>query len=77
MDRDSSFLMLAKFWQAAATEQWLTEEDIDQIIALNYGEGEEEEEEPEEEDRLEEELGGRCHPRSWTTSRSRRSWPRR
>ena len=39
VDGDSSFLMLVKFWRAAASEQWLTEEDINQIIALNYGEG--------------------------------------
>ena len=36
--------MLVRFWQAATAPQGLGEEDLDQIIALNYGEGEEEEE---------------------------------
>jgi len=45
VDRESSYLMLVKFWQAATSDQWLPDEDIDQIIALNYGEGDEEDEE--------------------------------
>ena len=44
VDRESSYLMLVKFWQAATSDQWLQDEDIDQIIALNYGEGDEEDE---------------------------------
>ena len=44
VDRESSYLMLVKFWQAATSDQWLQDDDIDQIIALNYGEGDGEDE---------------------------------
>jgi len=41
VDRDSSHMMLFRLWQAALANQWLSDEDIDQIIACEYGEGEE------------------------------------
>ena len=37
VDRESSYLMLVKFLQAATSDQWLQDKDI----ALNYGEGDE------------------------------------
>jgi len=51
VDRDSTHMMLMKLWQAAVNDQFLSDEDIDQIIACNYGEGEDDEDqmtEPEE-----------------------------
>jgi len=66
VDRESSFMMMLKFWQAATSEQFLSEEDIDQIIALNYGEGDDEEVEMEE-DEDEDCVDFQVPPESWGT----------
>jgi len=44
VERDSSHMMLFRLWQATLANQLLSDEDIDQIIACEYGEGEEDEE---------------------------------
>ena len=41
VDRDSSHMMLTRLWQAVAANNPLSEEDVDQIIACEYGEGDE------------------------------------
>ena len=41
VDRDSSHMMLTRLWQAVAGDNPLTDEDVDQIIACEYGEGDE------------------------------------
>ena len=41
VDRESSFMMLHKLWQAVASNKTLSDEDVDQIIACEYGEGDE------------------------------------
>jgi len=43
VERDSSHMMLFRLWQATLAGQLLSDEDIDQIIACEYGEGEEDE----------------------------------
>lgn len=43
VERDSSHMMLFRLWQATLADQLLSDEDIDQIIACEYGEGEEDE----------------------------------
>jgi len=43
VERDSSHMMLFRLWQAILADQLLSDEDIDQIIACEYGEGEEDE----------------------------------
>ena len=42
VDRDSSHMMLVRLWQAVTNSKLLSEEEVDQIIACEYGEGEEE-----------------------------------
>ena len=42
VDRDSSYMMLVKLWQAVTSHKLLTDDDIDQLIACEYGEGEDE-----------------------------------
>ena len=42
VDRDSSHMMLVRLWQAVTNGKMLSEEEVDQIIACEYGEGEEE-----------------------------------
>lgn len=39
VDRDSSHMMLVRLWQAVTSNKLLSDEDIDQIIACEYGEG--------------------------------------
>ena len=41
VDRDSSHMMLTRLWQAVAGNNPLSDEDVDQIIACEYGEGDE------------------------------------
>ena len=41
VDRDSSHMMLTRLWQAVAGDSPLSDEDVDQIIACEYGEGDE------------------------------------
>ena len=41
VDRDSSFMMLSRLWQAVAGDNPLSDEDVDQVIACEYGEGDE------------------------------------
>ena len=41
VDRDSSHMMLTRLWQAVAGDNPLSDEDVDQIIACEYGEGDE------------------------------------
>eukprot|EP00090_Calanus_glacialis_P002951 TRINITY_DN12152_c0_g1_i1.p1 TRINITY_DN12152_c0_g1~~TRINITY_DN12152_c0_g1_i1.p1 ORF type:complete len:613 (-),score=240.81 TRINITY_DN12152_c0_g1_i1:371-2209(-) len=48
VERDSSYMMLFRLWQAALANQLLSDEDIDQIIACEYGEGDEDEEDDSE-----------------------------
>ena len=43
VDRDSSYMMLVRLWQAVTSNKLLSDEDIDQIIACEYGEGEDDE----------------------------------
>jgi len=42
VDRDSSHMMMLRLWQAVTNSKQLSEEEVDQIIACEYGEGEEE-----------------------------------
>ena len=42
VDRDSTHMMLVRLWQAVTNTKMLSEEEVDQIIACEYGEGEEE-----------------------------------
>ena len=39
VDRDSSYQMLVRLWQAVTADQPLSEEDIAQVVACEYGEG--------------------------------------
>jgi len=48
VERDSSHMMLFRLWQATLADQLLSDEDIDQIIACEYGEGEEDENDSDE-----------------------------
>ena len=41
VDRDSSYMMLSRLWQAVAGDNPLSDEDVDQVIACEYGEGDE------------------------------------
>jgi len=43
VERDSTYMMLFRLWQANLANQLLSDEDIDQIIACEYGEGEDDE----------------------------------
>ena len=43
VDRDSSYQMLVRLWQAVTADQPLSEEDIAQVVACEYGEGDEDE----------------------------------
>jgi len=49
VERDASYMMLFRLWQAALANQLLSDEDIDQIIACEYGEGEENDDDDDEE----------------------------
>ena len=41
VDRESSHMMLVRLWQAVASNKALADEDVDQLIACEYGEGDE------------------------------------
>ena len=43
VDRESSFMMLVRLWQAVNTNKVMSEDEVDQIIACEYGEGDEQE----------------------------------
>eukprot|EP00092_Neocalanus_flemingeri_P040003 GFUD01043572.1.p1 GENE.GFUD01043572.1~~GFUD01043572.1.p1 ORF type:complete len:596 (+),score=183.26 GFUD01043572.1:72-1859(+) len=48
VDRDSSHMMLFRLWQAALANQMLSDDDIEQVIACEYGEGDEDDDEDSE-----------------------------
>jgi len=50
VERDNSFMLLFTLWQAVLTGQPLPDEEIDQIIATQYGEGDDDEVDSECED---------------------------
>jgi len=66
VERDSSHMMLFRLWQATLANQLLSDEDIDQIIACEYGEGDEDEEGdsecPDTEDEVDSGTLVRAHP---------------